>query len=86
MPRIQLLAAALVGAAALTVGTDHAIAQNYPWCAIVQVGASMGENCGFVSRAQCEATVQSQGGYCERNGRYRGGEGRARQGRSRRDN
>jgi hypothetical protein len=44
-------------------------AQNYPWCA--QYGTGMGgTNCGFVTFAQCMATVQGIGGFCVVNTQY----------------
>jgi hypothetical protein len=51
-----------------TLGTP-ASAQNYPWCA--QYGTGMGGmNCGFVSFAQCMATVRGIGGFCVVNTQY----------------
>ena len=59
-------------ALALIVGTvlnGPAQAQNYPWCA--QYGTGMGGmNCGFVSFAQCMATVSGIGGFCIVNTQY----------------
>ena len=38
----------------------------YPWCA--DYGGRMGgENCGFTSFAQCQATSAGNGGFCLRN-------------------
>jgi len=62
---------AILGMIALTAGAQTAIAQNYPWCGIVQIDTGMAENCGFVSYEQCFKTVEPQGGYCERNRNYR---------------
>ena len=54
----------------LVLMADIADAQNYPWCA--QYGPRHGgRNCGFVSYAQCMATVSGVGGYCETNPMYR---------------
>jgi hypothetical protein len=50
------------------IGT-RAEAQNYPWCAIYDVGDSA-YNCGFVSREQCMATVSGIGGFCNANTQY----------------
>jgi hypothetical protein len=48
----------------------EARAQNYPWCA--EYGFKGGvRNCGFVSYAQCMATVSGIGGYCQQNPMYR---------------
>jgi len=44
-------------------------AQNYPWCAIYDVGDAT-YNCGFVSREQCMATVSGIGGFCNANTQY----------------
>ena len=38
----------------------------YPWCA--DYGGRMGgENCGFTSFAQCQATRAGNGGFCKQN-------------------
>jgi hypothetical protein len=52
----------LVGAV-MVLGTP-AHAQNYPWCAQYS-GRALGgaQNCGFVSFAQCMATVSGIGGF-----------------------
>jgi hypothetical protein len=62
--RIVLFALAVFVAAAGT-GTS-AQAQNYPWCAVLNMG-DVAYNCGFVSRDQCMATVSGIGGFCEEN-------------------
>jgi dipeptide/tripeptide permease len=57
-------------AAPLLLGTvGGASAQNYPWCAQYNLrgGAT---NCGFVSYAQCQATVSGIGGFCQPNPMY----------------
>jgi uncharacterized protein DUF3551 len=67
----------LVGAA--TVLGTPAQAQNYPWCAQYSgraLGGAM--NCGFVSFAQCMATVSGIGGFCVQNNTYQPPAGRAR--------
>jgi hypothetical protein len=65
--RILLL---LLAVFAVTAGTGtRAQAQNYPWCAIYDVGDAA-YNCGFVSREQCMATVSGIGGFCNANARY----------------
>ena len=57
---MKLLLPALTLITAMTIGTS-AQAQNYPWCA--QYGTGMGGmNCGFISFAQCMATVSGIGG------------------------
>ena len=50
------------------IGT-RAQAQNYPWCAIYDVG-DVAYNCGFISREQCMATVRGIGGFCNANTQY----------------
>jgi hypothetical protein len=50
------------------IGTQ-AMAQNYPWCAIYDVGDAV-YNCGFVNREQCMTTVSGIGGFCEPNTQY----------------
>ena len=59
----------LVGAL-MVLGTP-AHAQNYPWCAQYS-GRALGgaQNCGFVSFAQCMATVSGIGGFCVQNTMY----------------
>lgn len=59
--------AILTAAVAFTV---PAAAQNYPWCAQYGGRDSGASNCGFVSFAQCMATVGGIGGFCERNNQY----------------
>ena len=65
--RIALLVLGiLVGTAVL--GSD-AEAQNYPWCAVYNMGDAA-YNCGFVTRDQCMVTVSGIGGFCEPNIQY----------------
>jgi len=56
--------ATLTMAMLLHAGSLHA--QNYPWCAQYS-GDVGGENCGFVTIQQCQATVSGIGGYCYQN-------------------
>jgi Protein of unknown function (DUF3551) len=66
----------VVGLMAVTVFTlaasmrPSAAVVIYPWC--VDYGGRMGgaQNCGFVSRAQCEATRAGNGGFCVQNPWY----------------
>jgi Protein of unknown function (DUF3551) len=44
-------------------------AQNYPWCAILNMRARA-VNCGFVSSAQCMTYVSGIGGFCIQNNTY----------------
>ena len=68
--KMRFLLLALIGA--ITVLGTPAQAQNYPWCAQYSgraLGGAM--NCGFVSFAQCMATVSGIGGFCVQNNTYR---------------
>ena len=67
--KMRFVLLGLVGAA--TVLGTPAQAQNYPWCAQYSgraLGGAM--NCGFVSFAQCMATVSGIGGFCVQNNTY----------------
>lgn len=66
--RLLLLTLGIVGAATFGSGAH---AQNYPWCAVYG-GADTGgaSNCGFVTFAQCMATLSGMGGFCERNTQF----------------
>jgi hypothetical protein len=48
---------------------SRAEAQNYPWCAMLNMG-DQAVNCGFVSSEQCMAYVRGIGGYCMPNNTY----------------
>ena len=65
------LAAAIVTALTLVAPTAGQAQTYYPWCAQYG-GRDGGRNCGFVSYAQCMATVSGIGGFCERNSFYTG--------------
>lgn len=54
--------------AVLILSARPSVAQNYPWCAIYS--GRGGSNCGFVSFAQCMATVSGIGGFCRPNTMY----------------
>ena len=67
--KMRFVLLGLVGAA--TVLSTRAQAQNYPWSAQYSgraLGGAM--NCGFVSFAQCMATVSGIGGFCVQNNTY----------------
>jgi Protein of unknown function (DUF3551) len=66
---MRTLMAAVIAAPLMVLSTGTASAQNYPWCAVYNLrgGAT---NCGFVSFAQCQATVSGIGGFCQRNSMY----------------
>jgi hypothetical protein len=63
-----LLLALVVLAGALTIGT-RARAQNYPWCAVYNVGA-WAYSCSFVTENQCWDSVHGIGGFCMVNNTY----------------
>ena len=65
MVKLLLSAVAILGTTSM-LGTS-AQARNYPWCAQYCGG---GLNCGFVSFAQCMATVRGMGGFCIHNNLY----------------
>jgi uncharacterized protein DUF3551 len=53
--------------------SSSAQAQNYPWCAVLNMGDAA-YNCGFVTVQQCIESVRGIGGFCMRNTTYRGPE------------
>jgi hypothetical protein len=65
--KVSLFVLATIAVTA-AIGT-RAQAQNYPWCAVYDVGDAA-YNCGFVSREQCMATVSGIGGFCSVNTQY----------------
>ena len=69
--RAILLTLAILAMAGLLAPTAGQ-AQTYPWCAQYSGDGDGGRNCGFVSYAQCMATVSGIGGFCERNSFYTG--------------
>lgn len=42
----------------------------YPWCAVYGGDAGGATNCGFLTIAQCRATVSGIGGFCAHNQFY----------------
>jgi Protein of unknown function (DUF3551) len=72
MARIRILAvataAALVG---LCASVEDAGARDYPYCAM-RGGRGSYESCGYLTLAQCLATVRGSGGYCQPNPRFVG--------------
>ena len=83
---LHALVAAGVTLVAAVPTVSHA--DPYRWCAVYSTGDSA-RNCGFVTYAQCMATVSGIGGFCEPNQFYNGrpytnGDGRYR-GRDHRD-
>jgi len=61
MQKTSLVLAALISAVLLGTGSLHA--QSYPWCAQFN-GDYGGQNCGFSTLRQCQATVSGVGGMC----------------------
>ena len=65
---MRLTALALAAFAVVTLSTaTHA--QNYPWCAVYNMGDNA-YNCGFATYEQCRATISGIGGFCERNTQF----------------
>jgi hypothetical protein len=70
MRNIIFATTAVIGIAATAIiALSNARAENYPWCAVLNVGDAS-YNCGFVTIEQCRATVSGFGGFCERNRFY----------------
>jgi hypothetical protein len=44
-------------------------AQNYPWCAVYNMGDAA-TNCGFDTFEQCRISLSGMGGFCEKNNTY----------------
>lgn len=64
--RLTAVALAAFVAAAASTGAQ---AQNYPWCAVLNMGDNS-YNCGFVTYQQCMTTISGIGGFCERNTQF----------------
>lgn len=64
--RPTALALAVFTLAGASIGAS---AQNYPWCAVYNVGDNA-YNCGFATYEQCQATIRGIGGFCERNTQF----------------
>jgi uncharacterized protein DUF3551 len=67
----------LIGALAVPAALSSAPASAYempydpyPWCAVYSGDAGGASNCGFLTIAQCRATVSGIGGSCEPNQFY----------------
>ncbi len=71
MRSLSILAGLMSVIGSMLVATPAANAQEYPWCAVYGKGHG-GRNCGFVSYEQCMATIEGNGGFCERNLFYAG--------------
>jgi len=57
------------GIAASLMISSPAFADPYKWCATYRAG---GQNCGFLTIEQCQATVSGVGGFCQQNPFYTG--------------
>jgi Protein of unknown function (DUF3551) len=66
MKHLLLAATLLCAIGGLSTRAD---AQNYPWCAVLNVG-DWSSNCGFVTEEQCRTSVSGVGGFCMRNTTY----------------
>ena len=73
-----VLTIALTLLAALVI--DTAEAKAAPWCAVY--GFFGATNCGFYSRAQCQAAISGNGGYCTQSFSADGGYDKASRGRA----
>lgn len=65
--RFVLLAFGVLAFGAAIEG--RAMAQNYPWCAVYDMGDAA-YSCSFVSAEQCWNSVHGIGGYCTPNNTY----------------
>ena len=66
--KFSLFALSFVAGAA--VFAPAAEAQNYPWCAVTDLGDEI-ENCGFDSLEQCKASLSGGGDHCVENNTYK---------------
>jgi hypothetical protein len=72
MRAILLMSAILAAFVLLAPTAGHT--DPYRWCAQYSGLGGGGRNCGFVTLAQCQATVSGIGGFCEPNTFYTGSE------------
>ena len=70
--RYFYLAAGAVLATTLLGIAAPASADPYRWCAVYGGRGGGGTNCGFITLAQCRATVSGIGGFREPNQLYTG--------------
>jgi len=66
--RSLLLILGVVVSTAILSGSANA--QNYPWCAVYDMGDAA-YSCSFVTADQCRLSVQGTGGFCMPNNTYR---------------
>ncbi len=71
MPKLiaALVAATALGASFIAASPARA-SDAYAWCATYGGRDGGGTNCGFVTLAQCRATIFGIGGVCYENPRY----------------
>ena len=70
---LKSIAAGLAVASLMAVAAGPSPARAeilYPWCAQYSGEDMSGTNCGFVTLAQCMATVSGIGGFCQENPAY----------------
>jgi Protein of unknown function (DUF3551) len=66
--KFPLFALSVIAASASFASTGDA--QNYPWCARIDLGDEV-ENCGFESLEQCKASLSGGGDHCVENNTYK---------------
>jgi Protein of unknown function (DUF3551) len=66
--KFPIFALSFITAAAVSVSAAEA--QNYPWCARVDLGDEI-LNCGFDSLEQCKASLSGGGDTCIENNTYK---------------
>src|SRR4051812_31213881 len=59
--------AALVLATGIALASCSGARPTAPWCAALNGGGSIIEDCAYFSFEQCMQTVRGVGGYCHRN-------------------
>jgi hypothetical protein len=70
MTRKILISAAALTATILLAGARAHAANEWPWCAYYGALGMGATNCGFATRAQCQAAISGVGGFCQTNPRY----------------
>ncbi|WP_160170497.1 DUF3551 domain-containing protein [Afipia sp. P52-10] len=64
-------AVSAVLSAAISLASAPARAEiDYPWCAITSIGQSGMPACLYATKAQCDAFIAGQAGFCQPNARY----------------
>jgi hypothetical protein len=52
------------------IGPAHA--DPYRWCAVMGNSDELGTGCGYLTLAQCQASISGNGGFCTPNNFYDG--------------